>query len=89
MDMDLSKLWETGEDLGVWSAAVHGVTYRVSQWLDNCNPLLLLKFIVPLSSPECNNTGQKDFSVLFTAEFQSIEQFLACNWHLINISEIN
>ena len=90
MDMDLRKLWETGEDLGVWNAAVHGVIYRVSQSLDNnCNPLLLLKFIAPLSSPECNNTGQKDFSVLLTAVFQSIEQFLACNWHWINISKIN
>ena len=80
MDMDLRKLWETGEDLGVWSAAVHGVIYRVSQSLDNnCNPVLLLKFIAPLSSPECNNAGQKDFSVLLTAVFQSIEQFLACN----------
>ena len=31
MDMDLRKLQETGEDLGVWNAAVHGVIYRVSQ----------------------------------------------------------
>ena len=25
MDINLSKLWETVEDRGVWSAAVHGV----------------------------------------------------------------
>ena len=35
MDMNLSKLWETGEDSGVWHAAVHGVTKswtRLSDW---------------------------------------------------------
>ena len=26
VDMDLSQLWETVEDRGAWSAAVHGVT---------------------------------------------------------------
>ena len=26
MDMNLSKLWETVEDRGAWSAAVHRVT---------------------------------------------------------------
>ena len=26
MDMNLSKLWETVKDRGVWHAAVHGIT---------------------------------------------------------------
>ena len=26
MDKNLSKLWETVEDIGVWRAVVHGVT---------------------------------------------------------------
>ena len=35
MDMNLSKLWETGEDSGAGHAAVHGVTKswtRLSDW---------------------------------------------------------
>ena len=35
MDMNLSKLWETGKDRGAWHAAVHGVTKswtRLSDW---------------------------------------------------------
>ena len=29
MDKNLSKLWETVEDIGVWRAAVHGVTMNL------------------------------------------------------------
>ena len=28
VDMNLSKLWETVEDMGGWHAAVHGVAKR-------------------------------------------------------------
>ena len=34
MGMDLSKLWERGEDRGAWSAAVHGVTKSKTQFSD-------------------------------------------------------
>ena len=82
------RQWRTWES-GVLQST-RSLTVRVNQWLaNNCNPPPLLKFIVCLSPWECNNTGQKDFSVLFTAVFQSIEQFLASNCHLINISKIN
>ena len=31
VDMNLSKLWETGEDRGAWRAIVHGVTKSQTQ----------------------------------------------------------
>ena len=31
MDMNVSKLWEIVKDLGVWCAAVHGVTKSRTQ----------------------------------------------------------
>ena len=34
MDMNMSKLWETVEDRGVWQATVHGVT-KSQTWLCN------------------------------------------------------
>ena len=47
VDMNLSKLWETGEDREAWHAAAHGVTKsETSDWIattidETCNPSLL------------------------------------------------
>ena len=41
VDMNLSKLWETVEDRGAWSAAVHGVTKNQTQLSDRMATALL------------------------------------------------
>ena len=50
VDMDLSKLWEMGEDSGAWHAAVHGVTKsRTWQWLNNDDSMLNIVDLLTVS----------------------------------------
>ena len=47
MDMNLSKLWETGKNRGAWCAAVHGVTKSQTQLSDWTTRLINLDYFPP------------------------------------------